>query len=43
MYEEAKDKAEAAILAKAASKPWVLISICTLVGFLLGLFLGNTL
>lgn len=43
MYQEAKDQAEAAILAKAATKPWVLIGACTLAGFLLGLFVGGML
>lgn len=35
-YGEAKDRAEAAILAKATSKPWVLVSIAALCGFVLG-------
>lgn len=35
-YDEAKGRAEAAIVEKAASKPWVLVSIAALCGFVLG-------
>ena len=35
-YDEAKDRAEAAIVAKAVNKPWTLVSIALLCGFVLG-------
>jgi hypothetical protein len=41
--DKVKDKAEDAILAKAAHRPWVLMSVVFLSGFLVGLFVGNAL